>query len=195
MKHAENLSLHGVPVIVSINRFLGDPPSDLNALKKEIEERGVPAEITDFRESGGAGGTELAQRVVELCEQPPQFAPLYPLDMPLREKIEKICTQIYGAGGVQYAKGTITKIKRLEEYGFGNLPVCMAKTQTSLTDDPKAAGRPKDFTITVRDVSVRGAAGFVVIYTGEIMTMPGLPAVPAAEHIDVDEEGNITGLF
>ncbi len=195
MKHVENIRLFNVPPVVSINRFLDDDPAELDALKQELEKRGVPVEITDFRESGGDGGLELAKKVVELCEKPSKFTPLYPLDMSLREKIEVICTKVYGASGVVYEKGMITKLKKIEESGYGNLPVCMAKTQMSLTDNPKAAGRPEGFTITVRDARIKGGAGFVVVYTGEIMTMPGLPEVSAAENIDVDSQGNITGLF
>ncbi len=195
MKHVENIRLFSVPALVSINRFLDDDPGELEALRQMLHDRDVPVEITDFRESGGDGGMALAERVVELCERPSEFIPLYPLDVPLRDKIETICRKVYGADGVIYEKGMITKLKRIEENGYGDLPICMAKTQMSLTDNPKTAGRPEGFSITVRDARIRGGAGYVVVYTGDIMTMPGLPEVPAAEHIDIDDEGNITGLF
>ena len=195
IKHVENIRKFHVPPVISINRFLDDDPAELDALKQQIEQQGVPAEITDFRESGGDGGVELARRVAELCESPSEFKPLYPLDIPLRDKIEIICRDIYGADGVSFEKGIITKLKRIEESGYKELPVCMAKTQMSLSDNPKAAGRPEGFTVTVRDARIKGGAGFVVVYTGEIMTMPGLPEVSAAEGIDVDQDGNISGLF
>ena len=195
MKHVENISHYKVPAIVSINRFLSDDPGELKQLKQDLESRGIAAEITDFREAGGAGGMELAEEVAALCSRSPEFTPLYALESSLSEKIETVCTQMYGAGQVSYAKGVITKLKRLEQQGFGTLPVCMAKTQMSLSDNPKATGRPEGFTLTVRDVAVKAGAGFVVVYTGEIMTMPGLPKQPAAQVIDVDDDGNISGLF
>jgi len=195
MKHVENIRLYNVPVIVSINRFLDDDPDELEKLKKELKKQGVEAEITDFRESGGAGGTVLAEKIVELSEKKSDFSYLYPLNMGLREKIETIAKNIYGAGKVVFEKGIITKIRRLEEHGYRNLPVCIAKTQMSLSDNAKLTGRPKGFTITVMDAHVSAGAGFVVVHTGDIMTMPGLPAVPSAEDIDIDEDGNITGLF
>ncbi len=195
LKHMENLTHYKVPGVVSINRFLQDDPEELTALKQELDQHGIPAEITDFRESGGAGGIELARRVVDLCSLPSEFTPLYSLDSSLAEKIEIICTKMYGAAQVSYEKGIKTKLKKLHEQGFGSLPVCMAKTQMSLSDNPKAKGRPEGFAVTVRDVAVKAGAGFVVVYTGEVMTMPGLPREPAAGQIDVDNDGNITGLF
>lgn len=197
LKHAENMGLFNVPVVVSINRFADDDPKELEELKKRLEDKGTAAEITDFRESGGAGGTKLAERIVEICERDKEdeFTYLYPLDMGIREKIETIAEKVYGAGKVSYNKGMITRIRRFEEQGYGKLPICIAKTQMSLSDDAKAAGRPKDFTITVKDARISAGAGFIVVYTGDIMTMPGLPARPSAEDIDIDAEGNITGLF
>ncbi|MCF7945717.1 MAG: formate--tetrahydrofolate ligase [Spirochaetia bacterium] len=197
LKHAENMGLFNVPVVVSINRFADDDPKELEELKKRLEDQGTAAEITDFRESGGAGGTKLAERIVEICERDKEdeFTYLYPLDMGIREKIETIAEKVYGAGKVSYNKGMITRIRRFEEQGYGKLPICIAKTQMSLSDDAKVTGRPKDFTITVKDARISAGAGFIVVYTGDIMTMPGLPMRPSAEEIDIDAEGNITGLF
>ncbi len=194
-KHVENIRMYQVPVIVSINKFLDDDPAELESIQAQLREEGIPAEITDFRESGGNGGLNLAEEVVKMCDEPSAFAPLYPLDMSIRDKISTICTKMYGAGGVVYEKGVITKIKRLEQLGYGGFPICMAKTQTSLSDNPKVKGRPADFEISVKDVKVRGGAEFIVVFTGDIMTMPGLPEYPAAENIDINEAGDITGLF
>jgi formate--tetrahydrofolate ligase len=195
LKHAENIRSHGVTPIVSINTFVGDKREDLEQVRQMLADNGVEAVITDFRESGGAGGTELAERVVDLCEHPSQFHYLYELDTPVRDKIKAISTSMYGADGVTYEKGVITKIRKLEEAGYGNLPICMAKTQTSLSDNPKLTGCPKDFTITVTDCKVNTGAGFIVVYTGDVMTMPGLPKRPSAADIDVSPDGVISGLF
>jgi formate--tetrahydrofolate ligase len=155
----------------------------------------VEAVITDFREAGGPGGVELAKCIVEVCDQPSAFKHLYALEMPVRDKIKTISTKMYGSDGVTYEKGVITKIRKIEEAGYGNLPVCMAKTQTSLSDNPKLTGCPKDFTITVTDCKVKTGAGFIVVYTGDVMTMPGLPKRPSAANIDITAEGVISGLF
>ena len=147
-------------------------------------------------EKGGAGGVALAEKVLETLEQKEsRFQPLYPDDLSLREKIEKVASEIYGAGGVSYAPAAEKQLKKLEEMGFGSLPVCMAKTQYSLSDDPSLLGRPSGFTMNVREVYVAAGAGFVVVLTGAVMTMPGLPKQPAAYGIDVNSDGVITGLF
>ncbi|MGM0432378.1 MAG: formate--tetrahydrofolate ligase [Spirochaetota bacterium] len=195
LKHAENVKAHGVPAVVSINKFSGDDPKELNELKDLLLQHGVESHITDFRESGGPGGTELAEAVIRLCEEPSGFQYLYALDIPVRDKIETICTTMYGASSVTYQKGVITKIKQIEQRGFGNLPICMAKTQASLSDNPKLTGRPQGFTVTVTDCEVKTGAGFIVAYTGEVMTMPGLPKRPSACDIDIDQGGTISGLF
>jgi formate--tetrahydrofolate ligase len=184
-----------VPVIISINRFLDDEPAELEEIRARCADLGVPASVTDFREGGGAGGLELAERVCAACETPSTFRPLYPLELGVREKIETIAGQIYGAAGVEFSTGARAEIKRIEDLGYGGLPVCMAKTPASLSDDPKLAGRPRDFVLSVSGAKVSAGAGFVVVYTGKVMTMPGLPRQPAALAIDVDAEGNVSGLF
>lgn len=195
LKHAENIREHGVAPVVSINKFVGDRDEDLKELRQLLADNGVEAVITDFREAGGPGGVELAKRIVEVCDQPSAFKHLYALEMPVRDKIKTISTKMYGSDGVTYEKGVITKIRKIEEAGYGNLPVCMAKTQTSLSDNPKLTGCPKDFTITVTDCKVKTGAGFIVVYTGDVMTMPGLPKRPSAADIDITAEGVISGLF
>jgi formate--tetrahydrofolate ligase len=195
-KHLDTLRRFGVSPIVSINRFLTDNDEDLKEIKKQCEDLDVEAVITDFRESGGEGGLELAEKVVELCKRPSDFRMLYPLDNPIMEKVKAVATQVYGATEVEFSQQAQADIRNIENMGFGNLPVCIAKTQSSLTDNPKLPGFPKDgFTITVSSARVSAGAGFVVIYTGKILAMPGLPKTPAALAIDVDDQGNISGLF
>jgi formate--tetrahydrofolate ligase len=195
MKHIENIGKFNVPVIVSINRFADDNHDDLTKIRTELECRTIPAVITDYRESGGSGGLELAEKVCRLCAQQPRFSFLYDLELPLQQKVRIIASEIYGATGIEFSSSAKRDFERLETLGFGGLPVCMAKTPASFSDNPKLVGRPRDFTVTVTGAKVSAGAGFVVVYTGEIMTMPGLPSKPAALTIDVDEEGNITGLF
>jgi formate--tetrahydrofolate ligase len=193
-KHVENLQAFGVPVLVSVNRFLDDDPQALEGIRARCADLGVAAEVTDFREAGGAGGLALAERVCAACGQPAQLRPLYPLELGIRDKIETIARRIYGAAGVELSSTARTALQRIEDLGYGRLPVCMAKTPASLSDDPKAAGRPEGFTLTVNGARVSAGAGFVVVYTGQVMTMPGLPRRPAALDIDVDAEGNVSGL-
>ena len=195
LKHVGNIKKHGVKPVVSINRFLDDPEEELARLKEKLSDEGVTAHITDFREAGGAGGVDLARTVVELCEEKNCYHPLYEEGQPIREKIEKVCREMYGAGSVVYAKGVITTMRKLEKQGFGSYPICMAKTQSSLSDNPKLEGCPRDFPISVSKVEAKTGAGFIVVYTGEIMTMPGLPARPSACDIDIAEDGTISGLF
>ena len=197
LKHVENIRSFNVPAIVSINRYADDEERSLEAIRDECEAAGVEAAITDFREGGGEGGLELAEKLAEICSQspPPQLKPLYPLEMPITEKVETIARKIYGASGVEFASAAMNVIRQIENLGYGNLPICMAKTPMSLTDDPKIPGCPKDFSITVTNAKVSAGAGFVVIYTGDVMTMPGLPKEPAALNIDVDDHGVISGLF
>lgn len=195
LKHVENVQHFGVPVVVSVNRFLGDNNTDLQEIRNQCITAGVDASVTDFREGGGAGGTELAEKVIELCDSESRFTPLYELGASVVNKIETIATKIYGAKGVELTKPAARAIKRIENLGYGDLPVCMAKTPASLTDDPKVPGCPSDFTITVSDAKVSAGAGFIVVYTGTVMTMPGLPKHPAALDIDVNESGEISGLF
>lgn len=195
LKHVDTIRQFRVPVIISINRFADDRDEDLEAIRKACRERGAEAAITDFRESGGAGGLELAEKVCELCASPSELRYLYDLDMGIVEKIKIVATQVYGATGVELTTEAKKDIRQIENLGYGRLPICMAKTPASLTDDPKIPGCPKDFTITVTSARVSAGAGFVVIYTGAILTMPGLPKEPAALKIDIDERGTITGLF
>ena len=195
-KHIESIGLFRVPVVVSINRFMHDSQKDLEDLRKQCQDLGVEVVITDFRELGGEGGLQLAERVCTLCEKDPEFRFLYDLDLSIREKVETIATKIYGASEVDFSSEASKQIKQIENLGYATLPVCIAKTPVSLTDDPKIPGGPKQrFTIHVNSARVSAGAGFVVVYTGAILTMPGLPKQPAALNIDIDEFGNISGLF
>lgn len=195
-KHIENVAKYDVPCIVTLNQFVTDTQEELDYVKKFCEERGCEFALSQVWEKGGEGGLELAQKVVDTIEnKESHFKCLYEDSLSLREKIETVAKEIYGAGDVVYDKAVEKQLDRLEDLGFGNMPVCMAKNQYSLSDDPALLGRPKDFTIHIREVYVSAGAGFVVAITGTVMTMPGLPKVPAAERIDVDDEGKITGLF
>ena len=195
-KHIENLQKFGVPVVVTLNSFITDTEAEYEFVKNFCEERGCEFALSKVWEKGGEGGIQLAQKVLDTLEQKEShFAPIYPDEASLTEKIETVAREIYGADGVSYSPAAAKALKKAEEMGFGNLPVCMAKTQYSLSDDQTKLGRPEHFTINVRDAYVSAGAGFVVVLTGAIMTMPGLPKTPAAEGIDVDDTGKITGLF
>ena len=195
-KHIENLQKYKVPVVVTLNSFVTDSEAEIAFVKQFCEERGCEFAISEVWEKGGEGGIALAEKVLKtLEEKESHFAPLYPRELPLTEKIETVAKEIYGAKGVNYTAAAKKQLAKLTDLGFGDLPVCMAKTQYSLSDDPALLGRPKDFDITVREAYVSAGAGFVVVLTGAVMTMPGLPKQPAAFGIDVDESGKITGLF
>ena len=195
-KHIENLQKYKVPVVVTLNSFITDSEAEIAFVKQFCEERGCEFAISEVWEKGGEGGIALAEKVLKtLEEKESHFEPLYPSELPLTEKIETVAKEIYGAKGVNYTAAAKKQLAKLTELGFGDLPVCMAKTQYSLSDDPALLGRPKDFDITVREAYVSAGAGFVVVLTGAVMTMPGLPKQPAAFGIDVDESGKITGLF
>ena len=195
-KHIENLKEYDVPVVVTLNRFTEDTDAELSFVENFCRERGCDFALSEVWGKGGDGGIELAEHLLNTLEtKPSNFHTLYPDEMPLKEKIETVAKKIYGADGVSFDPAALATLDRLTELGFGNMPVCMAKTQYSLSDDPKKLGRPKNFTVNVREVYVSAGAGFVVAITGTIMTMPGLPKSPAAERIDVDEEGKIDGLF
>jgi len=194
-RHTENIRRFNMPVIISINRFAGDTDDELCDIKKACEENGMEAVVTDYRESGGAGGAELAEKLVDICKKPGKIKFLYDTELPVTEKIETIAAKIYGASGLELTSTAKREIKRIEDLGYGNLPVCIAKTPASFTDNPKVPGCPTDFDITVTSARVSAGAGFIVVYTGEIMTMPGLPKRPAAMDIDIDANGNISGLF
>jgi len=202
-KGAENLEAHidilsrfDVPVVVALNRFTSDTDAEIEAVRVAAERHGARIALSEVWEKGGAGGIDLAEAVLEAIESGKNgYHPLYRLEIPIREKIETIAKDVYGADGVDYTDAAARTIVELEEKGFGNLPVCMAKTQMSLTDDPSKKGRPRGFRINVREVRLSAGAGFIVPICGSIMTMPGLPKKPAAEVIDVDDEGHILNLF
>ncbi len=195
-KHIENLQKYQVPIVVTLNSFLTDTAAEYEYIRSFCEEKGCEFALSRVWEKGGEGGIELAEKVLQtLEEKTSDFKPLYPDDLPLKDKIHTVATQIYGAADVAYTPAAERTLAKLTELGFGNLPVCIAKTQYSLSDDQYKLGRPNRFTLNVRDVYVSAGAGFVVVLTGAIMTMPGLSKTPAAYGIDVDENGHITGLF
>ncbi len=195
-KHIENIGKFHVPVVVAINRFPSDTDDEIEFLRHVCEDMGARYSLSEVFTKGADGGIELAQMVMEEADSgKSQFQMLYPDEMPLKEKIETIAREIYGADGVTYSPSAEMSLKAIESLGYGNLPVCMAKTQYSLTDDPKKLGRPIGFNINIRTARVSAGAGFVVCETGKVMTMPGLPRTPSAFNIDVDADGKITGLF
>ncbi|MBQ9566798.1 MAG: formate--tetrahydrofolate ligase [Lachnospiraceae bacterium] len=195
-KHIENLQKYGVPVIVALNAFISDTDEEKAYIEEYAKDKGCEFSYSEAWEKGGEGAMDLAEKVIRLAESDKaDFHTLYPDDMPLKEKIETIATQIYGAGSVDIDRKAMQELKNIEDMGMGDLPVCMAKTQYSLSDDPTLLGRPSGFVLKVRDVYVSSGAGFVVALTGDIMTMPGLSSHPAAYDIDVNEDGKIRGLF
>ena len=188
--------MYGVPVVVTLNRFVSDTDAELDFVKKFCEERGCDFALANVWEKGGEGGVELAKAVLNTLEtKESNFKVLYEDGLTIKEKIETVATKIYGAKDVTYSAEASNAIAKIEAMGMGNMPVCMAKNQYSLSDDAKLLGRPEGFTVNIREVYVSAGAGFVVAITGAIMTMPGLPKVPAAERIFVDDEGVINGLF
>ena len=194
LKHVENMQqVYSMPVVVALNRFVTDTQAELDLVEEKLKALGVNVKLCDVWAKGGEGGVELAEEVLRLVEQPSQLTFSYPLEDTLENKIRAIATRVYGAKNVSFAAGVKTQLKKYD--ALGNLPVCVAKTQYSLSDDAKKVGRPEDFTITVRQVRLSAGAGFVVAFTGEIIAMPGLPKVPAAEAIDIDENGEVVGLF
>lgn len=195
-KHIENMQKYDVPVIVTLNSFITDTEAEYRFVKKFCEDRGCEFALSEVWEKGGEGGIALAEKVLYTLEnKESHYKPLYPDEAGLKEKIAAVAKEIYGADGVSYAPAASKALKKIEDMGFGSLPVCMAKTQYSLSDDQTKLGRPSGFEINVRDAYVSAGAGFVVVLTGAIMTMPGLPKVPAANNIDVNNDGVITGLF
>ena len=195
-KHIENVKKFGVPCVVAINIFAQDTAEELEAVREHCAKHGVNVALSDVFAKGGEGGIDLAKEVIALADSgESKFAPIYPLDMSLKGKIETIAKEIYGADGVNYTKEANKALKEFEELGYGNLPICMAKTQYSFSDDPALLGRPSGFKITIRNCRIAAGAGFIVVLTGDVMTMPGLPKVPAAEKIDVTDDGVISGLF
>ena len=193
--HVENMKKFGVPVVVAINHFLTDTDEEIEVLENYCRENDVEFALSDVFAKGGEGGKELAEKVVKACEKPANFAPIYSLDLSIKEKIETIAKEIYGADGVDYSAAASKAIADIEKLGYSKLPVCMAKTQYSLSDDANKLGRPSGFRINIREVKVSAGAGFVVALAGAIMTMPGLGKDPAAYRIDIDADGQIHGLF
>ncbi len=195
-KHIENVRKFGVPSIVAINKFPTDTEKEIEYIYKRCQELGIDVSLSEVWAKGGDGGTDLAEKVVSIIEKgQSNFKPLYDVNLSIKEKIETIAKEVYGAKGVVFTKSAETNIKTLEKLGLDKKPICMAKTQYSLSDDPSLLGRPENFEITVREIKVSAGAGFLVALTGEVMTMPGLPKVPAATKMDIDEKGVITGLF
>lgn len=193
--HVENMRKYGVPVVVAINRFLTDTDQEIEVLAECCRRLGVEYSLSEAFSKGGEGAVDLAHKVVEACAQPSQFKLLYDEKAPIKEKIKTIVTEIYGGADVSYAPKAEKSIRDIEALGKANLPICVAKTQYSLSDDPAKLGRPTGFTVNVRDVTLSAGAGFIVVMSGDIMTMPGLPKAPAACQIDVDSRGHIKGLF
>ena len=196
LQHVGNIKdVFNLPCVVAINAFPTDTEAELKLVEKKCKELGVNAVLSEVWAKGGAGGAALAEEVVKLCEQPAEYSTAYDLNISIEEKISEIAHKVYHAKHMMMLPVAKKKAAQLEELGFGNVPICMAKTQYSFSDDPKLLGAPQDFTLTVRDLKVSAGAGFIVAYTGDIMTMPGLPKSPAAERIDVDADGKISGLF
>ena len=196
LKHIENVTkVYNLPVVVAINKFPTDTENELNLVRAKCKEYDVNVALSDVWANGGKGGVELAQEVMRLAEGESTMEFVYDVNDPIKKKIEAIATKVYGADGVDYSPKADKEIKNLEAIGLGNVPVCIAKNQYSMTDDPKVLGRPQGFRITIRDITPSAGAGFVVALTGDIMKMPGLPKVPSAEKIDVDDSGVISGLF
>ncbi|QEK13086.1 formate--tetrahydrofolate ligase [Crassaminicella thermophila] len=195
-KQVENVRKFGLPVMVAVNRFVTDTEAEIQLLIKKCEEAGVEVALNEVWAKGGEGGIEMAQKLISLVErEESNYKPLYDMEESIPEKVNKIVTEIYGGKGVVFTAAAKKQIKKLEELGLDKLPICMAKTQYSLSDNPKLLGAPKDFEITVREVKVSAGAGFIVCLTGDVMTMPGLPKVPSANRMDIDERGQIIGLF
>lgn len=194
-KHIENMRKYGVPVVVAINRFLTDPEDELSYIEQFCKENGADFALSEVFAKGGEGGRALAEKVVSACEKPSDFHPIYEEDLSVEQKIETIAKEIYGADGVSYSKQAKKSLAEIKNLGGDKMPVCIAKTQYSLSDDASLLGRPQGFQITIRDLKISSGAGFVVAYAGDIMTMPGLPKVPAALKIDVAKNGKIEGLF
>ena len=196
LRHVSNIkNVYKLPCVVAVNKFPTDTDAEVDCVIAECRKLGVNVRLSDVWAKGGEGGIELAEEIVSLCEQENDFTYSYELDCPIEEKIKAVAQKIYGGAGVELSALAKRNVKKLEELGFGNVPICVAKTQYSFSDDPALLGAPEGFTVSVKNVKVSAGAGFIVVYTGDIMTMPGLPRVPSAESIDVDDEGRISGLF
>jgi formate--tetrahydrofolate ligase len=196
LQHVDNMkNVYKLPVVVAINAFPTDTKAELDLVEAKWNELGVNVALSEVWAKGGEGGKALAEEVVKLCEEPNDFTFSYEEDLSIEEKINAIATKVYRADGIQFTPAAKKEVERLTALGFDKMPVCMAKTQYSFSDDPSLLGAPRDFTVTIRNIKVSAGAGFLVALTGDIMTMPGLPKVPAAEKIDVDNTGKISGLF
>jgi formate--tetrahydrofolate ligase len=196
LQHVSNIKdVFGLPVVVAINAFPTDTPAELKMVEDKCRELGVNVALSQVWAKGGEGGEDLAREVVRLCGQPNDFRFAYDLDDTIENKLNAIATKVYHADGIDFTTKAAKQLRQLEEQGFGGLPICVAKTQYSFTDDQHKLGAPRGFRITVRNLKVSAGAGFIVALTGDIMTMPGLPKVPAAEKIDVTPDGKIVGLF
>jgi formate--tetrahydrofolate ligase len=195
-KHIENIHKYDVPVVVTLNRFVSDSDAEIKFVEDFCRERNCDFALSEVWEHGGEGGIELAKAVLNTLEtKESHYHPLYDLSLSIEDKIKTIATEIYGAADVSYSPAALRELKNISEMGFNDIPMCVAKTQYSLSDDPKKLGKPEGFTLNIREAYVSAGAGFIVVITGNIMTMPGLPKRPAAVDIDVDNDGNIIGLF
>jgi len=194
-KHIENIKKFNMPPVIAVNKFLSDTEEEINVIKEFARSKGVKVAVVEAHERGGEGSIELAKDVIELLSENKKFKPLYDLNIPVKRKIEIVSDEIYGAKAVDFTKEGKEDLKLVEKLGLENLPVCIAKTQKSLSDNPKLLGRPKDFLATVREIRISSGAGFLVPVTGDVLLMPGLPKNPVAERVDIDEDGNIKGLF
>lgn len=194
-KHIENMKKYNVPVVVAINKFVSDTDKEVELIKKHCEEMGVDISLCEVWEKGGEGGENLAKKIVQATSEESNYKPLYNLDKPIKEKIEYICKEIYGAGEVKFSNKANKMMKKIESIGFGGLPICMSKTQKSISDNPALLNAPKGYTLNIDEIKLASGAGFIIAMAGGIIDMPGLPKVPAACNIDIDENGKITGLF
>jgi len=195
-KHVENMEeVFGMNTVVAVNSFVADTPAENELLLELCEAEGYRAVLADIWGKGGAGGEEMARAVVEVCEGESNLTYPYELEDTIEEKISKIVQKVYGGVGVDWSQAAMRSLRRMERLGFNDLPVCMAKTQYSLSDNPKLLGKPEGFTVSIQDLTVSAGAGFIVVLTGDVMKMPGLPKTPSAENIDVDQNGKIIGLF
>lgn len=194
-KHIENMKKYNVPVVVAINKFVSDTDKEVELIKKHCEEMGVDISLCEVWEKGGEGGEDLAKKIVKATSEESNYKPLYNLDKPIKEKIEYICKEIYGAGEVKFSNKANKMIKKIESIGYGNLPICMSKTQKSISDNPALLNAPKGYILNIDEIKLASGAGFIIAMAGGIIDMPGLPKVPAACNIDIDENGKITGLF
>ncbi|MGL5053630.1 MAG: formate--tetrahydrofolate ligase, partial [Cetobacterium sp.] len=195
-KHIENMKKFNLPVVVAINKFVTDTDNEINLIKNHCNSLDAPVALCEVWAKGGEGGEELAKLVLEkLDENKSEYKPLYELDLPIKDKISKICTEIYGAKNISFSGPANKTIKQLEDLGYGSLPICMSKTQKSISDKANLLGRPTDFIVEIDTIKLAAGAGFIIAMAGGIIDMPGLPKIPAAELIDIDENGTITGLF